>query len=410
MIKNDIPNTDAQIFIISLITRHIHDPDLLIFKGLYNLCNYTNGVPPCNGPYTDKMDANIDSVHDILKISFSKFISYDNPQFFYSLPSNLHHNIINKLSDYKYRSHQHHVSYYMGTLLDENDIDALFDLYQKRCTVIEIVNKGIIYNMMEYLMTRISLSMLASLVSNLGFTKLIGTIDIFYNLLWYFYDDKSKYTNLNFDETHYISGLNSEELLTLLPDSYKYDNTPKDKASLLYAIVSGNAIDTINTSKERYGEIIQYPPSVIWKLAQLRYNVIEYIDNGDIILCNYTPYQIVASHYKDDIENIFLAATDANINNLIIRYGIVISQNIEPNLLLNAFLEQIVDYQYVFTRSPAILLPPPRISNIISDPQLILRQYTTKELVDTYNPTNNWYSRDNLISNIINESGLSQSH
>lgn len=88
VIKN-MPNIEAKQFIESLAARHVRDPNLLVFKGTYDLCNYTNGKPACAGPYTEQMDRNVDTVNDILRGTFEQFTSSDNPQTFYNLPSNI---------------------------------------------------------------------------------------------------------------------------------------------------------------------------------------------------------------------------------------------------------------------------------------------------------------------------------
>jgi hypothetical protein len=102
-----------------------------------------------------------------------------------------------------------------------------------------------------------------------------------------------------------------------------------------------------------------------------------------------------------------MLATIDNVDELIDRYGVVIHKSIRYRYFkLQRALNQIADYEDVFTRDPNIS-PPPRITDDnregIRD---ILKKYTTLEIIQAYeyDSDHNWTDRDDLISNIIAES------
>jgi hypothetical protein len=303
------------------------------------------------------------------------------------------------------------------------DITTIVKILLRLQTGVSIESGGEIemYNINEFLMTKCTPAFIADLISALGFTHLNDTIDVFYNLLWNInVHPRSMKNILSKDEIAYISGLATGELVELIPANY---NGARDKASLLYAAVSGDSVPDkfVNTSYRYHDEVARYPPALVWDIANRRYDII----NKNVNL-GYTPYETVALHPKDAIERIFLLANTENVDDLITRYGIVFPptsayefDNQEEKL--DDFLYLIADYEPVFNRPADIVLPPPPIRQIRdnlrvqygNNNQLIeneirreLEQYTFKELIDAYEFPNskNWFDKFLLIVDYIEES------
>jgi hypothetical protein len=239
-------------------------------------------------------------------------------------------------------------------------------------------------------------------IKEFGFVYLADSIDVLYNLLWHIYQDKDIYdgdrlrAKIGNRALTYISGLSANQLLKLFPITY-YGAT--DRASLLYAAVSGKLLPVRNLfTPERYYEVAQYPTLIVWRLALFRYHITEL--TSDDPAATYTPYELVAIYPKDAIEEIYTIATVDNLAQLIDQYQVVIfplnSRGVRrtKEVMLELFLIQIAGYDRVFSR-PADILPPPPISQANKDQ---LEQYTTKELIDAYEPPlDRWETRDQLI-------------
>lgn len=152
---------------------------------------------------------------------------------------------------------------------------------------------------------------------------------------------------------------------------------------------------------------IQYPPGAVWKLLCLPESLIGHIPNGRI-----NPYQAVAVRPKSSLDVIFAAANVNNLYDIVDMYGVVLPENPEYALeyilgqLLDYILGQLLDYDDVFTRNPN-LLPPPSITPNTNLLQLriLLRKYTTKELLDAYEYTGQLTNRLSLINRIVEEVG-----
>lgn len=327
---------------------------------------------------------------------------------------NIDRNIREKLSSANYSEVPLFLSMNIASFKFGDPIDNLLNLFNRRISTLKVTlpnMKSKFYYMIQYIMTVLLPVDINLLVSKLGFINLNDSVDTFYNLLYYIHGTQSPFANnLTKEEIAYISGLSSSDLITLFPKTYDH---AKDKSSLLYAAISGNAIPEVIISRERYQQVIRYPPKIIWQLAFLRYNVVkietsesEYTETETFVVYDvHNPYQLVALNplvkfdpvnlLKDNIENIFLFANETNVDNLIDQYGIII-----PNVndsRLTQFLEQISDYQNVFTRDPNIILPSTVNNTIIT----LLKQFTTRELVERYNPINEWNTRQQLFNLII---------
>lgn len=312
--------------------------------------------------------------------------------------------IVNKLSKSQFKLAEPNRANGLVRLVNENDINRITEIFLDRKNIaVQIPNQPTItvYYLVEYLMVRLSYHKVWSLISNLGFTNLNDDVDVAYNLLWLFHMNTFE-SHLTSNEIAYISRLSVDYLKDLFPVRYFNNDYNTDRASLLYAAVSGRTVPNVSIPAVRYNEVKNYPPEVVWYLSEYHYKIL------NIKSVKYlTPYQVVALHRKDDIENIFLATNLNNVHEMIIKYGVVINSTSrrDNSWYLRMFLKQISDFKYVFER-PYDILPPPPLSNSINNDEfkLILRQYTTKELVDAYEPLSPWIDRESLIDSIIQES------
>jgi len=280
--------------------------------------------------------------------------------------------------------------------VDDPSIPIIHDILLEPGNGIEFSHA--FYQISQFLMTVSTPTFITDLVTSFGFLNLYASLDTFYNLLWHInvYQTSIK---LSPEEIDYVSGLSMNELLSLLPETY---NGARDLASVLYAIITGSVLPVRYISDERYYEVINYPPNAVWKMAQIRWHINNYNGTRKIENMSYTPYELVASHPHDDIEDIFLSATIDNVENYIVDYGVVfpvLYQREDPESRLTQFLEQISSYGEVFTR-PKDVLPPP-----VPDSREQLTPYTTRELMDAYEPpprnqdgTDFWRNRNDLIN------------
>lgn len=279
-------------------------------------------------------------------------------------------------------------------LNDKDDIDTLKIIFLEKKSV--IVNSTKIF-MMKYLMTHVSPDIIANLVSKLGFSKLNDRIDVFYDLLWYLYNYDDGFGNhLSNNEISYLSGLNGDQIVKLLPSGYNY---PHDRAMLLYIAVSGKLLFQYDIRPDRHKQLIQYSPTVIWRLAVIRYGMIDIVRHN-VIKCNLatcSPYQFLALYPKDDIEDIFIIANSDNIDHLIDRYGVIIDKATCKEWKLADFLEQISNYDQVFIRNPDSPSIDKIIINTEDDICSKLEQYTTRELMSVIEPGISYHDRDYLI-------------
>lgn len=317
-----------------------------------------------------------------------------------SISSQIRQSIISKLKRLRYRYlSQRMPSYGIALLADENDINYLTKVFLKGKSIrLQMVNlwESRDYSMMKYLFNRATPKTIASLVSNLGFTKLIDTIDVFYDLLWYIntFEDAFK-PDLTSDEISYISGLTTNELLSLVPKQSLI--SIDSKALLLFSIVSGGLPSTLSYNPDRYPLIKQYPPNVIWKLYKV-YRV---------FLSPSSPYEVV-SNLDGTADKFFLYTNTDNINYLIDLYGIIFPVPlIDREVRVNEFLHDIIHYNNVFTRPSNIDYPRYITINQI-DPRQDLQnalsyliQLTTREILQAYKYEGKWDDRINLINEIL---------
>jgi hypothetical protein len=255
---------------------------------------------------------------------------------------------------------------------------------------------------MEYLMTQVDLKFIAELATALGFNRLATTVDMYYNLLWYLNIAQDPYANgLTTEEKQYISGLNEQELLAILGPKYR---GPRDKASLIFAILSGKSAPRPDIADiPRYPTVAGYSPTTVWTLAKDMYGL---IDEDNNIYSTYPPYVHVALQAPSAIERVVAAVTETNVDALMNQFQIVMpTQDVPqtPKEKVKYFIQEIAHYDPVFTRAPAT--PPPPVLTGLTKEQArnTLAPYTLKEIVEAYEPIGQWDKRKNLIETVRQE-------
>lgn len=252
-------------------------------------------------------------------------------------------------------------------------------------------------------------SLIPEILDALGFR--LPHSDVQYNLLYYLCMSMSadRFSNqLTEAEIQYISELSESRLLQLLGSRY---TGPQDRASLLFALVSGNSTYTPDLrTLPRYAEVSTYDPGLAWIIAVDVYGLIQNrprAQNGYTYISPYPPYVYIATKEKSILELILVAVTPDNLELAWTQYQMISATPMNPSEQLSYFRREIGQYGPVFNRS-ADITPPPAIRNL-STTQVVptLNQYTLLELVEAYEPTTDqWNGRQDLIQLIINESRL----
>ena len=287
--------------------------------------------------------------------------------------------------------------FYAGRNVTSRGIADILHSHQK----IEIGND--FEFLFEYLMVKATPQFVADVVTELGFRQLNGSIDVFYNLLWYINAATSPYiTNLTTDEKDYVSGLTIDQLVALLGPRYR---GPRDKAALIFAVISGkSAAQPGSDTVPRYQEVITYPPASVWLLASKLYNI---IDEDDELIGVYPPYLHVGLQAPSPIEQLIGAVDVNNVDTLLTQYQIVVSplNNLRtPQDKVNYFIDHIGAYQPIFARPANIPAPPVLAGKNKKQIKSTLEPYTIKEIVDAYEPMGAWKTRKELF-NLIHEEG-----
>ena len=295
--------------------------------------------------------------------------------------------------------YERNIHYYPLTHGDVNEIGILMLL-----GAIGVLFENIRYNIVGYIMLFKSREFVRETAILLGFDYLEDDIHVFYNLIYFLTNNASRILTL--PQIRYISGLSKEELLLLFPQWIQNDYYNHDRDALLSAAVTGKLIPrrlSIN-NQDRYEEVTQYPPNVVWNMFAYRKPADRHINGYE------GPYDYIATIPRTVIDDIYLAVNVNNVDDLIETYGIVFSSTNtkadNPQYKLMYFLQQISNYENVFTRNPGIL-PPPNLQNIDREThreiETVLSRYTTKELLDAYEYQGTWENRLQLIIGVIRE-------
>ena len=272
---------------------------------------------------------------------------------------------------------------------------------------LNVTHRDVTQPTVGYLMANNDSKFTTDLISELGYDRLTDTLAGLYNLLWYLNLAGKDASTLNKWEKSYLSGLNEEQLRQMLGPKY---TGPQDKASLLFAAVTGQSTHLPSIENiPRYPEVMTYTPPRVWMLANDLYNIAEEYDQKwyePIYISPYAPYVHVALQAPSSIEQVIVSTTLDNVNECLRDYQIVLpTQNtpITAQRKLDYFVNEIKNYEYVFTRVPGIL-PPPVLKGLTQNQvEETLKEYTIKELVDAYEPIKTWRDRKHLIEVIYEE-------
>lgn len=224
---------------------------------------------------------------------------------------------------------------------------------------------------------------------------LIDSIDVIYNLLWYLCISEDPFgNNLSTKEIAYVTSLNTDELLSLLGNRY---TGATDRASLIFAVLSGHVIPAYSTNSSRYDDIKNYDSRIVYNLAFVQNKMIDH-EHGLYSL--YGPYVFLSMQEVSPIETVITNVRKENYHDLVTRLGIGPVNNIERMSEEDRILHlqgELSLYHNVFTR-PSGLNHPPELGDKSRNEILHnLSYYTNTELIDAYEPREIWNSRGELI-------------
>lgn len=273
-----------------------------------------------------------------------------------------------------------------------------------RQSIIDVIKDDVFsMNSVAYMMMLGNTDHVAALLTSFGFTDLVLNADACYNLLWYLhvikYPTAAQEMLLTKSEISYISGFTEAQLLELLGTRY---NGPRDKASLIFAAVTGyNVHNPGPEALTRYTEVSRYPSINAWFIAQSYYKIVDH-EHG--IISPYGPYVHIALQPVSTVERIMAHVTMNNVRDLIIRYGMTYKLNelTEKNFdVFYYFMDMIVDYEPVLTRAHAAPVPILNLEQLgIAWITQQLAIYTIDEIADVYEPQGTWFNRNGFIEEL----------
>jgi len=252
----------------------------------------------------------------------------------------------------------------------------------------------------EMLMSDKSHSKIKRLIRKILKTDLNDTIDVSYDLLWYLCISEEPFrNNLSNSEIKYIASADIQELREFLGDRY---TGALDRASLIFAILSGQIIPERNIPKDRYEQIKHYDPHVIYNLAFIQNKIIDH-ENGTYQV--YGPYTYLSLQPISPIENIIANIVteydnQEDFNILIERLGIGPINNLDHmthDEKIHYLQGELSLYYNIFTRDPNTEQPPDLNNLTRNEIFNILSKYTNVELIEAYEPRGKWNSRTELM-------------
>lgn len=210
-------------------------------------------------------------------------------------------------------------------------------------------------------------------------------------------------SNLSLSERKYLVSLTTEELRQLLDTNY---NGAQDRASLIFAILSGRSVPNNNIDPIRYEKIRNYRSTVVYNLAFNQYKI---IDHNAGIYSLQPPHIYLAQQSESPIETLISNIDRNNCQKLIEQLGIISKGYNDDILQLSneeqfAYLQgELSLYHNVFNRPEGLIQPSPIADVPHEDVFNILSYYTNDELATTYDPRSKWYSRNDLLRQIYND-------
>lgn len=207
---------------------------------------------------------------------------------------------------------------------------VLFLLYNHQQVIFKNKKRFLI----DVLMTEMKYEQVKDILTEIFFSETYFEPDISYNLLWYI--NISKVKKLKYElcniERKYICNFEEIHLLEILNNFYKL-NSPKDKSSLLFALLTGCStyIDTNNIL--RYEIVRHYPPNIVWILAYYLYDI---IDENNKTISLYSPYAHVAlKNPPHPLESLILSVNPLNVDSVSKYYNINIDKDLEIDEKIN---------------------------------------------------------------------------
>lgn len=225
-------------------------------------------------------------------------------------------------------------------------------------------------------------------------------IDINYNLLWYLCISENPLgSNLTDNELKYVTLLSPEELEQLLGANY---NGAHDRASLLFAVISGYSVPDPGILP-RYDTVKSYKSNIIYNLAFNQYKI---IDHNTAIYNLYPPHIYISQQPISPIETIISNINIDDCDELIEKLGLGFNENL-LNMTNNDKMLYIQGelslYYNVLTRPEGLILPP-SLNGLTHDQiRIILSYYTNNELIEAYEPREQWSTRNELLNIIYDD-------
>lgn len=228
-------------------------------------------------------------------------------------------------------------------------------------------------------------------------------IDVSYNLLWYLcISDNPLGSHLTISDKTYLLTLTNNELEQLLGQNYY---GAKDRASLLFAVLSGESVPPFEFTN-RYEVIKKYLPTVVYNLAFNQHKIIDH-DNGTYSL--YPPHVYLSRQPESPIETIISNLNNTDYNEIIQKLGLI-SPNYNDEILqmnnenkINYLQGELSMYHNVLTRPEGLIQPPNIYGMSPPDIMNVLSHYTNAELINAYEPRTKCKFRRDIIRQIYND-------
>lgn len=226
--------------------------------------------------------------------------------------------------------------------------------------------------------------------------------DVLYNLLWYLMISSNPLgMNLNKKQIGYIFGLSTKDLEISLGSNYR---GLKDRASMLFASLSGQFVeDTENNDfgnkvfEKKYAEVKKYPANVV--MCNLMNEMI--LDGKKNKL--YPGYMNAALNGLDmeNVLNGIMNSSDGELDKIIEKFELGEKyKELDYEEKRHVILGDITLYTTVFKRPEGLEQPGKLSVEKGDDIMKILSFYTNKELIENYEPREEYENRYELIRNI----------
>lgn len=269
---------------------------------------------------------------------------------------------------------------------------------------------------MEYLIKNTTPERIQDIVTSLGFGHLRDTIEVFYDLLWYYNIAALTNGELSNEEKNDISRYEVDRLLQIANEQGGNYVGYTSKAALLFAISTGFSCPIPNQNQRRTRDVTDYPPFVVWDLSLYLYDFTNEDNNPQIL----SPHQFLLTQPDSTIENIAAVFNENTTERLSNHLGIVLPRNFEGNMTQFIF-DELKQYPAIFDRDRSIIDRIPNLKLLLriggpfredvreqnrKEVIRIFNLYTLKELIDFYEPSSwDWNVREQLYQIIIQDSG-----